>query len=55
MKSVEKVTNQRGASRRESHSETFKAKVLNEPLCTDKPEYAVAEHFIINQTMVSNS
>ena len=53
MKSVNKVTNQRGASRRESHSATFKAKVLNELLYTDKSQYTIAEHFKINQSMVS--
>ena len=53
VKSVDKVTNQRGASRRESHSATFKAKVLNELLYTDKSRYVVAEHFKINQSMVS--
>ena len=53
VKSVDKVTNQRGASRHKSHSATFKARVLNELLYMDKSQHVVAEHFKINQLMVS--
>ena len=46
VKSVDKKpTKQRGASRRESHTVSFKAKVLKELLYTDKSQYTVAEIF----------
>ena len=47
-----KPTKQRGASRRESHTVSFKVKVLKELLYTDKSQYAVAEMFKVNQSMV---
>ena len=53
VKWVDKVTNQRRTSRRESHPANIKAKVSNELLYADKSQYVVAKHFKINQSMVS--
>ena len=54
VKSVDKKpTKQRGASRRESHTVSFKAKVLKELLYTDKSQYTVAEIFNVDQSMFS--
>ena len=48
VKTVNKKTNQRVPNRRESHWATFKVKVLNELLYTEKLQYAVADQFKIS-------
>ena len=49
-----KQIKQRGAIHRESHTILFKAKALKELLYSEnKSQYSVAEHFKVNQLLVS--